>query len=170
MYPVGGNGWHMIDEIDLVGLVADHAGLAQLCSELEAVADALPVMPSDEERDRLREELEHRLPTHEAREIALLDALFDRTRASSLDRAILGHIAARRAACVVQAQDLVAALRGDGRLPAAETLGYMMRSFFQSCRQGMVFEELAILHVAARRLTSAASAILKGSLEARCDG
>lgn len=168
MYPVGAKGWHMIDEIDLVGLVADHAGLAQLCNELEAVADALPILPSQEERDRLREELEHRLPTHEAREIALLDALFDRMRASHLDRAILGHIAARRAACVVQAQDLVATLRGDGHPPAAETLGYMMRSFFQSCRQGMAFEELAILHVSARRLTPAARDLLRRSLEARC--
>ena len=38
--------WHVIDEIDLVRLLAGHAELRTLCDLLEACADTLPVMPS----------------------------------------------------------------------------------------------------------------------------
>ena len=100
----------------------------------------------------------------------MLDRLFGRGSLRALDAAVLAQIGARRTSCVVQAQDLVAALRGDGAVPAPETLGYMLRCFFQACRQAMAFEELGILHLAADRLTPAGRSLLAHSLVRRCGG
>jgi hypothetical protein len=44
----------------------------------------------------------------------------------------------------------------------------MLRCFFQSCRQAMAFEELAILDLARDRLTAPARALLVASLTRRC--
>lgn len=161
--------WYMIDEIDLAGMVADHAGLGRLCDDLETMADRLPAPPGDGIVQHLREELVNRVPTHDARESALLARLFDDQATQPGTEPILEQIRCRRASCVVQAQDLVAAFKGDGIAPGPETLGYMLRSFFQTCRQCMAFEELAILHLGADRLTASASALLVQSLR-RCSG
>ncbi|WP_454884196.1 hypothetical protein [Sphingomonas oryzagri] len=167
---VGIGGWHMIDEVDLISLVAGHARLARLCDALEIVADRLPVMPGEAEALRLREDLGHVLPTHEARECAVLAALFGGHPPAGQNRAIMQHIGNCRASCLVQGQDLVAALSDETPAPCTETLGYMLRSFFQTCRQAMAFEALAILHMGDRRLTSDAAALMRASLEARCGG
>lgn len=168
MLPFGIGGWHMIDEVDLVGLVAGHARLARLCDALEIVADRLPVMPGEDEALHLCEELGHAVPTHEARERAALAALFGTSPATGQNEAITRHIRDCQASCIVQGQDLVAALSSETPAPCTEMLGYMLRSFFQTCRQAMAFEELAILHMGARRLTSDATALMCSSLGARC--
>jgi hypothetical protein len=164
----GPSSWYVIDEIDLVGMIADHAGLARLCDELEALADSLPDPPDREIMRHLQSELENRVPIHDARERALLRSLFGARSATPVAEALLGQIQGRRLACLVQAQDLVAAFKGDGGLPTPDTLGYMLRSFFQTCRQGMAFEELSILHLAGARLTPAARSLLAHSLVQRC--
>ena len=160
--------WYVIDEIDLAGLAVDHAGLARLCDELEALADSLPTIPDEALIRHLRFELENRLPTHDAKEKATLHRLFGHRPGSPIAATILDHIGARRASCVVQSQDLVAAFRRDAAVPEPETLGYMIRCFFQACRQGMAFEELSILHLADARLTPAARAVLADSLSRSC--
>lgn len=159
--------WHMIDEISLVGMVVDHAGLAQLCADLEAVADRLPITPDPVEAARLREGLLQLLPAHEARERALCRRLFDQSKKRPAAAAVLRHIEHQRAACVVQGQDIATALI-DATRHAPETLGYMLRCFFDACRQAMAFEELAILYLSSRRLTRDARSLLLRSLAHRC--
>jgi hypothetical protein len=160
--------WHMIDEIDLIAMVSDHAGLARLCADLEGVADRLPTPPGSAEAARLAEDLVQLLPAHDARERALARRLFEDADHMQAGAAILRQIESRRAACIVQGQDLAAAL-APGAMPAtANTLGYMLRCFFQACRQAMSFEELAILHLAGGRLTPQARALLAASLSRRC--
>lgn len=158
----------MIDEIDLVAMVADHADLGQLCDRLEDVADALPRMPLAGANLRLCHELEYRPATHEAREHALVKRLFGTGTTEPCGVAALQHIRHRSGSHVVQAQDLVTAFQaGDPCLPPS-TLGYMLRCFFEGCRASMAFEELTILQLAGDRLTPRARILLEHSLEARC--
>ncbi|MDH7640433.1 hypothetical protein [Sphingomonas oryzagri] len=160
--------WHMIDEIDLVAMVADHAGLSRLCDDLEALADALPTLPGMEAAGRLRDDLLHFLPAHDARERHLCRRLFDQTADGGVASAIVHQIETGRAACIVQGQDLATALDPGAMPTTANTLGYMLRCFFQSCRQAMAFEELAILDLAGDRLTAPARVLLVASLTRRC--
>lgn len=158
----------MIDEIDLVAMNADHADLEQLCDRLEDVADALPRLPLPSMALQLCRELEHRPPTHEARDRALLRTLFGSGPMVPSQAVALQHIHHRSGSHVVRGQDLAAALQpGSGSVPAS-TLGYMLRNFFEGCRAAMAFEELAILHFAGDRLTPDARTLLELSLKARC--
>jgi hypothetical protein len=160
--------WHMIDEIDLVAMVANHASLGLLCDRLEEIADTLPRLPAPSHALEICRELEHGPATHEAHERALLARLFGTCLAEPSHAALLQHIRNRSGSRAVQAQDLIAALQpADGSLPAS-TLGYMLRSFFEGCRTDMPFEELAILQIAGERLTADARALLQHSIEARC--
>lgn len=160
-------GWYMIDEIDLIALLIDHAELACLCDMLESVADALPTLPEEDDAAWVCRELENRLPTHEARERRFLETVFA-PRTMPNGEAVLDRIRCRSVSQVVQAQDLVAALLpGASPLPAT-TLGYMLRCFFEACRADMAFEELAILGLAEQRLTSAARTLLRDSLDRHC--
>jgi hypothetical protein len=158
----------MIDESDLVPLVADHADLAQLCSALEACADALPKKAGASEMLRLCDALEQQVSRREARERLLLETVFTATKSDPSQAAALAHIRDRCVAQVAQAQDLAAALCPDGLPPGADTLGYMLRCLFEACRADMVFEQLVILHFAGERLTANARALLQLSFEARC--
>ncbi|MDR7256416.1 hypothetical protein J2X47_000577 [Sphingomonas sp. BE270] len=157
----------MIDEIDLIALLADHAELARLCDLLEGVADDLPALPADDDATSLCHMLEHRLPTHEAREHRFRETVF---AAQSMPNGepLLDRIRCRGVSQIMQAQDLIAALQPSASPLPATTLGYMLRCFFEGCRADMAFEELAILVLADRRLTPTASTLLRDSLERRC--
>jgi len=37
--------WHLIDEHEIIWLIADHRAQRRLCSDLEDVADNLPDLP-----------------------------------------------------------------------------------------------------------------------------
>lgn len=158
----------MIHEIDLTGMVSDHADLERLCDRLEDVADALPHLPSEGAALGLCRELEHRLPIHEVRERALFDALFESDPITPGQAAAFQHIRRRSSSHVVQSDDIVTALLPDAPPLPPSTLGYMLRCFFEGCRADMAFEELAILQFARDRLTPDARALLEHSFAARC--
>lgn len=162
-------GWHVIDEIDLMPLVATHLRAEQLCRRLERCADALPVRPDDEELAGLCEELEATAFAHAALENAVLDLLFGK-HPDPFGETLLAHIHARHVTCAVQAQDLLAVLRPQTveRSPCAATLGYMLRCFFDGCRAAMAFGELAVRTLADRRLTPAARLLIEDRLHASC--
>lgn len=161
-------GGHRIDVIDLAPMIADHADLGQLCDELEHVADALPSPLAGRGVLRLCERLERAPAEYEARESALLAAVFEPVRNGSLQAAALDHIRVRCASHVVQAQDLATVLRSGGAPLTVDTLGYMLRCFFEGCRIDMAFEELTILQLAGTRLTPPARNLLTSSLKIRC--
>lgn len=158
-----GRPWHIIDEIDLARLVADHAATERLCARLETCADRLPERPEPPEVDELCAALQSHVLNHVEREGQLLVAMFARELPGQPCRALIDHIHARHVACTVQAQDLIAALKARAagqRTVCAEALGYMLRCFFEGCRAAMAFEELAILHLGEPRLTPGARAVL----------
>jgi hypothetical protein len=164
---VPSKGWYMIDEIDLIAMLADHIELARLCDLLEAVADGLPTLPDQDDASWLCQTLEHRVPTHEARERRFMETVLAAQSMPNGD-AVLDRIRCRGVAQVMQAQDLVAALQPNASPLPATALGYMLRCFFEGCRADMAFEELAILALADKRLTPAARGLLRDSLDRRC--
>ncbi|TPG54040.1 hemerythrin domain-containing protein [Sphingomonas glacialis] len=159
--------WHVIDEIDVVGLVSDHAALDRLCDRLEQHADWLPQRPSPREADALRADLRVALGRHVVREERLFTRVFAGSLAQPLCHTLIGQITAGHSACLAQSEDIVAALQPDaGATLCPEAFGYMLRCFFQGCRQAMAFEELALLALAGDRLTPAARAVLTQRLAA----
>lgn len=167
-HPVAkGAAWHVIDEVDVVGLVSDHAVLDRLCDRLEQHADWLPKRPSAREADALRADLRVALGRHVVREERLFTRLFAASLSQPLCHTLIDQVAARHTECLAQAEDIVAALQPDSAaVPCAEAFGYMLRCFFAGCRQAMAFEELALLTLAGDRLTLAARALLTQRLSA----
>lgn len=166
-HPVRSSGWHVIDEIDVVGLVSDHAAFDRLCDRLEQHADRLPERPSPREADALRAELRVALGRHVVREERLFARLFAVSLAQPLCHALLDHVTARHSTCLAQAEEIVAALNPEGgATPCAEAFGYLLRGFFQGFRQAMAFEELTLLTLGDERLTPAARAMLTQRLAA----
>lgn len=155
-------GWYMIGEIDLAGLVREHAELKRLCATLEAIADDLPILPRGELLDTLCAALDRHGVSMHVHEEALLTQMFAHEDAALRD-ALLDYLHARHVACSVHAQDILTALRpgrADSCPVCAETLGFMLRCFFDDCRSTMVVEKLAILTLAGHRLTRDARALL----------
>ncbi|WP_294392928.1 hypothetical protein [uncultured Sphingomonas sp.] len=163
--------WHVIAEIDLMRIVAEHAAIEHLCKRLESIADTLPERPSPGAVVIVTEELEELLGAHNSHEDQVLEAMFARDLPRLLTHSLLDHIHARHISCAVQAQDLSAALmagaEGEHAVPA-ETLGYMLRCFFEGCRDAMAFEQLAILALAGNRLTDGARALMTERMAQTC--
>jgi len=152
------NQWHVIHEVDVVRLIADHLRLAALCDLLERCADDLPTWPSPATTAYLRKAL------------ATLAQPGGDDRPPYPTLAELIDIGTRHATDVTHAQDLADALDaapdGEQRV-SPDTLGYMLRCFFNGCRQAMDCEELAILALARHRLTRTAREALLDSLRFR---
>ena len=163
--------WHVIHEVDLARLSADHASLRALCDALEACADGLPARLSSEDVARLCGGLQTRIERHEAAEDAFLAALFVHDRHDPLTCALLDHVHQRQAADAAHALDLIVALQATHAAgPCGETLGYMLRCFFDGCRRAIDFEALVILTLGHARLTPEARAMLVEGLRARASG
>lgn len=159
--------WRVIDEIDLVRLIADHSMTDRLCDQLERCADRLPDWPSDAEAERICKALETLVLGDVGREERLLAAMFGRDLAEPLCHTLIESIHMRHAGCVVQAQDLTAMLKAATACKpviSSETFGYMLRCFFEGRRSAMAFGELSILTLGADRLTVAARAALVARL------
>jgi hypothetical protein len=159
--------WHVIDEIDLIGLVADHGAIERLCVRLEGCADQLPKRPAADAVADLCAALQARVLDHLDREDRLLVAMFARELHNPLCRALVDSIHSRHVGCAVLAQDLIATLKAHSagqRTICADALGYMLRCFFDGCRAAMAFEELAILTLASTRLTREARSLLASRL------
>ena len=160
-------------EEDIVRLVDDHRQLGRLCDMLECCADDLPRLPPRPVMEQICSALTQLCEEGEPvcapyPEILELYAFED-----PLAAILMEQVHARRLADATHAQDLVDALRGD--LDVAErlsstTLGYMLRCFFEGCRQAMDCEELAILTLARHRLSSVARYKLIDSLRMRAHG
>jgi hypothetical protein len=141
----------MIREGDIVRLVAEHSAWLRLCARLEAMADELPRWPDKDEVHLLRAQIQGLTqPRHPAVD-STMDDLFIRERARPLARTLLEGFHLARAARLVDVEDILEAL--DAEEMAANTLGYMMRSFFRGCRSAIAMEQLSLLTLGDRRLT-----------------
>lgn len=152
----------------LSALVARHGVQARLCAELEAMADRLPERP-----DALgRRALAAALKCYQVEMTVAMEDLEASLQCAgsgqALAKTLLAHISLRRIATVATADDLIVALEHHGdrilRCPCAEALGFMLRSFFDSCRDALALEEVAILLVAGDRITPAARTLLEQRL------
>jgi hypothetical protein len=151
--------WHVIHELDLARLIAAHARLRNVCDRLEACADALPDRLSNAEADAICRDLRAVVLSLPRDETAVIDALFTRHLGDPLTAAVVGRVRARHVSDAIQADDILAALSGVSA-PCAEAFGYMLRSFFDGCRQAMDFTQLAVLTLGAGRLTRGARDML----------
>ena len=157
-------GWRARTEKGVHALVAEHVVLRALCDRLEAIADGLPGLPPAEERRQLSRHLTTLLPPHQARESELLQSLLPADGASPVEHSLVERIRDQHVMDAVHAQDLGAALEAAGPDSNGDTLGYMLRCFFDGCRRAMAFEELALLRLAGRRLSPAATSLLTACL------
>lgn len=165
-------GWHMIDEVDLVATIAAQCDWLRLCEQLEALADRLPCSPTQDETAAIRVELRRLASAPHDDFIIAAESLFGPQMGMPLTHSLIGHVAGRHAARVIQAHDLIEAL--DPRAPEcrrqdAETLGYMLRCFFEGSRQIVALERLALLELGAERLTASARALLTERIIESCD-
>jgi len=151
----------MIDEIDLVLLTVEHARWRRLCARLEAIADALPTLPSLVEIAALRAQLREAFPEGLQGAEFPMRHLFNRESDEIPARRMLDRLCQRRAMLAVQAQDLADMIGAEaaGRF-TPDTLGYMLRNVFVGCSEAIAEELLALLLVAPKRLTTDARAYL----------
>ncbi|MBP0446577.1 hemerythrin domain-containing protein [Roseomonas sp. SSH11] len=156
--------WH--DRVDrrVRALVAEHVALRALCDRLETIADGLPGLPPEEERQLLARHLAALLPPHQDREDELLTSLLPSGGGSAIERSLIERIRGQHITDAVHAQDLAGALETASPGMAAEALGYMLRCFFDGCRRAMAFEELALLKLAGPRLSRDTDALLEACL------
>lgn len=123
----------------LARLLDGHDRLGSLCDLLEAIADDLP-RACPERCGRAAAELEATVPAHHAfeRDVLALSAV----RSDLSDRILRHHAEDEGLAFEIVA--VLEPLRDGAPVVAAETLGYMLRCFFYSCRRSMLIAELAI--------------------------
>lgn len=157
-------GWHVIDEVDLAAVLADRAEARALCAALERVADALPALPAAEQAAALCAALTRFDDARQLRIEQLAGKLTGRS-SGPIAKVILAHIRACHSLDSIHALDLASALdeavRDEASTPA---LGYMLRCFFDGCRRAMMFEQLALIHLAGPRMTRGAAAALNEAL------
>lgn len=160
-------GHPLMDERQLAAVIARHAGHARLSARLEMVADRLPERPTKAEADDLCDMLSDYQAELDSCSPALETALLSADIGGPVARALLDHIATCRTANAATAGDLISALdpaRDDGRHLCAEALGFMLRSFFDTCHHSQAMEEIAILLIAGKWMTEGARAMLESRL------
>jgi hypothetical protein len=163
------NGWHMIDEIDLVTIVAVESDWLRLCARLERLADRL--LAGVPQCEAISVCIDLRRLGGDPRDgfARRAEALFGKGANQPLGNSLIGHVAARHAARTVQCYDLIEALDPVSTEFDAETIGYMLRCFFEGCRQLVALERLALLELGRDRLTVAARALLTDRIIESCD-
>lgn len=118
-----------------------HGRLARLCDELEGIADSLP-RACPKRCGLTAIELQTLVPNHHAFEAEVLSDLLSAEQGDLLRRIIDQHAEDEGLAF-----EIALALEPIGEGATAEqpeTLGYMLRCFFNSCRRSMLVEELAL--------------------------
>ena len=159
--------WHVIDEIDLVRMIRGHRRRAALCDRLEALADALPALPSPDSHARLARAVRDSINRSEQEELAHLAAQLDCGQ-DPLVRIVLERIRREHLAHAALAEEAIAALDAEAteRL-CPEALGYLLRGVFTAWRRAIDYEQLAILALAGARMTGEAREQLAGAIAGR---
>lgn len=159
--------WHLIDEHEIVWLIADHAAQRRLCTVLEGIADALPDMPTEERIRAIAQQLLAYSRRHVPLEAELFMRLSGQGKYGSAER-ILKEIRYNHAIDAIHAEDLAVELNrvsGTHRAAQPGELAYMLRCFFDGCRRAIAFEELALLTLGEERLTPAAKRAIAASFQ-----
>lgn len=159
--------WHLIDEHEVVAMIADHADQRRLCALLEDMADALPDLPFNGILDRVGQQLAEFARRHQPLEIELFHRLAGAGTCPTATR-VLKEIRYYHAIDAIHAEDLAAELKqlsGSARVVCPGELAYMLRCFFDGCRRAIAFEELSLLKLGGERLTPGARSAILASFE-----
>jgi hemerythrin-like domain-containing protein len=147
--------WLRRNPLDLIE--HEHQMQAQLCDSLERIADDLPDNVDRRLCAKVIESLQHEMPVHHRDEELCLFPLIER-RALPDDNIhdILARLALEHATDESFASELLESLEGlsEGRrLKNPDMVGYMLRSFFESYRRHILWENAIVLPLARARLT-----------------
>lgn len=157
--------WHVISEVDLAPVLADHAAMRRLCRRVEELADQLAELPALEQRLDIAETIRCCIHEHLRVTSTFLDRFF---AGEMLDfgPGVLARLLLDQISDALHAEDVIEALCAQPLEPAGiETLGYMLRCLFDNYRRAVDFEELTILSLAGSRLSSEAQLALQQSLD-----
>lgn len=150
------DGWLRRSPLDLIE--HEHLVQAQLCDSLERIADDLPDNVDRRLCMKVIDSLQFEMPLHHRDEELGLFPLIER-RALPDDNIhdILARLALEHATDESFASELLESLEGlrEGRkLKNPDMVGYMLRSFFESYRRHIHWENAIVLPLARARLTS----------------
>ncbi|WP_224404953.1 hemerythrin domain-containing protein [Afifella sp. IM 167] len=155
-----------LDPFQLIAF--EHALQERLCDLLEAIADALPNQVTRESAEAAATTLRTYFPAHLRLENEILfPALAAPCRADRSVREAINLSRAEHDADEASALELAEALANrdeEGRYRAAEALGYLLRSFFESQRRHIAWEETVVFPMARSCFTPAAKADLASAL------
>ncbi len=155
--------WHMIDEIDLTGLLIRQTAWLRLCDTLEALADGLPNWPVAE-MDVIEQSLAHFAERSDFEEQDMFDRLLSAGGVTAQSRRLVELLDRRRAKRLSIVQELRATILSEREGIAPEAFGYQLRSFFEEVRETIMVERMAVLMLAGSRLTRDARATIVESL------
>jgi len=147
--------WLRRSPLDLIE--HEHLAQAQLCDSLERIADDLPDNVDRRLCQKVIDSLRFEMPLHHRDEELGLFPLIER-RALPVDNIhdILARLALEHATDESFAEELLESLESlsEGRkLKNPEMVGYMLRSFFESYRRHILWENAIVLPMARARLT-----------------
>jgi len=148
-------GWVRRNALDLIE--HEHHIQAQICDSLEQIADALPDSVDRRLCDQVADALRHELPLHHRdEECGLFPLIEKRAQPDDNIHDILARLALEHATDESFAAELLESLDSLSRglrLNNPNMVGYMLRSFFESYRRHIHWENAVVLPLARARLT-----------------
>lgn len=149
------DGWLRRSPLDLIE--HEHLIQAQLCDSLERIADDLPDNVDRRLCRKVIDSLQFEMPLHHRdEELGLFPLIEKRALPPDNIHDILARLALEHATDESFAEELLESLEGlsEGRkLKNPEMVGYMLRSFFESYRRHILWENAIVLPLARARLT-----------------
>lgn len=144
------------DALDV--LVSEHCEQSALCDALEQIADGLPDHVDREQCARVAHVLRHELPLHHrGEEHGLFPMLRKRALPGDEVEAVLERLSAEHGTDEGFADEIAEVLEKLARREATEqdpnTLGYMLRGFFEAYRRHIHWENTLLIPLARKRLT-----------------
>ena len=150
------DGWLRRSPLDLIE--HEHRIQAQLCDSLERIADDLPDNVDRRLCMEVIDSLQFEMPLHHRdEELGLFPLIEKRARPHDNIHDILARLALEHATDESFADELLESLESlsEGRkLKNPDMVGYMLRSFFESYRRHIHWENAIVLPLARARLTS----------------
>jgi len=146
--------WHIINELDLVRLVADHSQIEQMCHALLGSTRNTPQLPI-----RIRDLLDTVIIPHARNEEMWLEDRLVGAAAPPTALTLLETIRIGHCALIHGSRRLAAALEASPEMPWEQIHG-----FVNTCHQAIMLETLAISYLAGPRLTPEARQLLEGSM------
>jgi hemerythrin-like domain-containing protein len=149
------DGWLRRSPLDLIE--HEHLLQAQLCDSLERIADDLPDNVDRRLCMKVIDSLKFEMPLHHRdEELGLFPLIEKRALPNDNINDVLARLALEHATDESFASELLESLEGLGegrRLKNPDMVGYMLRSFFESYRRHILWENAIVLPLARSRLT-----------------